>query len=95
MPKGTREYRTIIVHGRAGCGKTHHGKDLAHALGCREVVDGWGDMGLANGFLPPVTPGALHLTNLDLSQAVTCPPKDVLILSFDAAMSSAFVLGAV
>ncbi|MBQ4824395.1 hypothetical protein J4729_07505 [Leisingera sp. HS039] len=95
MPKGAREYRTIIVHGPAGCGKSHHGKDLAHALGCREVIDGWAEMGLANGFLPPVTPGALHLTSLDLLPARHRPPEGALVLSFDAAMAAAFVVGAV
>lgn len=95
MTSESREYRTIIVHGPRGCGKTHHGKDLARALGCREVIDGWAEMGLANGFLPPVTHGALHLTDLELSAAVARPQQDVLILSFDAAMSAAFVLGAV
>ena len=95
MSEKDREYRTIVVHGPAGCGKTHHSKDLARALGCREVIDGWADMGLSNGFLPPVTPGALHLTNIDLSTPVNRLPGNVLVLSFDAAMAAAFCLGAV
>ena len=95
MSENDREYRTIVVHGPAGCGKTHHSKDLARALGCGEVIDEWGDMGRSNGFLPPVTPGALHLTNVDLSGPKCDLAPDVLVLSFDAAISAAFCLGAV
>ncbi|MEQ3678949.1 hypothetical protein [Pseudophaeobacter sp.] len=95
MSENDRENRTVIVHGPAGCGKTHHSKDLARALGCGEVIDGWGDLGRSNGFLPPVTPGALHLTNVDLSGPKYGLAPSVLVLSFDAAMSAAFCLGAV
>ena len=95
MSKDAREYRTIIVHGPHGCGKTHHGKDLARALGCREVIDGWAEMGLSNGFLPPVTPGGLHLTSLPLNPARDRPPAGAVILSFDAAMAVAFAVGAI
>ncbi|MFW8636691.1 hypothetical protein [Cribrihabitans pelagius] len=95
MTADNRDYRTIIVHGPMGCGKTHHGKDLARALGCREVIDGWAEMGLANGFLPPVSPGALHLTNLPLNPARHRPPEGAVVLSFDAAMAVAFAVGAI
>lgn len=95
MPPCQREFRTIIVHGPKGCGKTHHGRDLARALGCGEVVDGWAEMGLANGFLPPVTPGALHLTSLPLNPAEHRPPPNAVVLSFDAAMAVAYTVGAI
>jgi hypothetical protein len=90
-----RVYRTVIVHGPQGVGKTHHSKDLARALGCGDVIDDWAALGLSNGFLPPVTSGALHLTSIDLSGPICRLPDDVLLLSFDAAMSAAFCLGAV
>jgi hypothetical protein len=95
MSKKDREFRTVIIHGRAGCGKTHHSKDLARALECGPVIDEWAAMGLSKGFLPPVTPGALHLTRIDLTSSVCRVPDGVLVLSFDAAMAAAVCLGAV
>ena len=83
-----REFRTVIVHGPAGCGKTYHAADLARALGCGAVVDDWGYVGAGMIFS-----GALHLTHD--RPAPGSVPDDVLIMPFSAALAAAFVVGAI
>ncbi len=54
------EFKTVILTLAAGTGKTTIGPVLAKRLGCTAIVDMWHP---ASG----VMPGALHLTNADLS----------------------------
>lgn len=81
-----REYRTVIVHGPAGSGKTHHAASFCLAFGCKSVVDGFSDVS-------EIEPGALHLTD-----SLPCWPGDfppgALIVPIETALAVAFVLGA-
>lgn len=94
LEKSQSEFRTVIMFGPQCCGKTHHGADIARALGCEQVIDEWAVMGLSNGFLPPLTPGALHIA-VDRPNGILRVPDDVLVIPFDAALAAAIVVGAV
>lgn len=89
MPDNKREYRTVIVYGAGHCGKTHHAMDIARALGCNDVCDGWGELPAMN----VIQRGALHLTQQRPTPGAV--PDFVLILPIEAALAVAFVLGAI
>lgn len=55
-----------IVYGPQGCGKTQHAKVLCARFGCESIVDDW-----APG--QPLTDGALHLTQEDVSADMRLP----------------------
>lgn len=50
--------RTVILSAPQGWGKTRNAETLRQEQGCSRVVDSW------NPNSDPVTPGALHLTNM-------------------------------
>lgn len=52
---------TVVIHGRAGCGKTHNAEKLAKTFGLSVVIDEWD-----GGYLPST--GVLALTD-DSSRA--------------------------
>ena len=53
--------KTVILSAPAGWGKTRLAQVLRKGFGCRRIVDEWAlDM--------PISPGALHLTNCDVTK---------------------------
>jgi|GEM_PF-5027243 len=94
MDNNQREYRTVIVHGPPGCGKTHHAADLARALGCCGVVDDWMPFQPGPHCRPwPLVCGHLHMTNIAPPYTGDVPER-CLIMPFAAAQAAAFVVGA-
>lgn len=65
---------TTIVYGPQGCGKTLAAQAMARAMGLTQVVDEW-QPGQA------LQPGALHLTNVDLSKSPVRAEARVLAFS--------------
>lgn len=56
-PRGNaRRFKTVVVYGPEGCGKTLHAADIAAHFGLNEVFDGWTPF-------DSIKPGALMLTN--------------------------------
>jgi hypothetical protein len=72
----TSSEKTIILTAPQGYGKTIRAEEFRQSYGCTSIVDDW-----THGM--PVTPGALHLTNDDLSTFPEIPTKAYELVSLE------------